>query len=52
MADMVKGWSPELKNTFLATLSKYARLSALHKGTTRKMNELYQFDAARHPEVC
>jgi hypothetical protein len=52
MVDVVRGWSPEVTATFLAILCKYAGLSALHKGTTRKMNDLYGLDALRHPEVC
>jgi hypothetical protein len=50
-ASTVADWPPSLKTAFLQRLAQFAGLSKLHANTTRKMNELYGFDAVRHPEV-
>lgn len=47
----IDGWSPDQLCLFLAKLKELSTLSPLKAATTRKMAELYGFDAIRHPEV-
>ena len=51
MAATVAAWPPTHVAAFLGRLLQFAGVSALKKSTTRKMNEVYGFDAVRNPEV-